>query len=1297
RAPGGATQSRESGERERVEERGERARERGSALEEGSRLGAKLENLEQLIKHMREAAERRQQLEAEHEEALAVLRAKQDEITFLQKAQVEAKKEHEGAVHLLESTLDTMQGKVRELEEKCRVQSEQFNLLSRELDRFRVQAGKMELLTSGSGGGGLATEPQGSSQQGLRGPGQRTRAQFRPRAPFEGVWSTLARHLDRKATSVSRGCRGRRRKSSAVVSECTNVDTASEAEDLDLDPVTLSGPVGTRHRRKLQVFIARYSYNPFHGPNEHPEAELPLTAGEYLYVYGNMDEDGFYEGELVDGRRGLVPSNFIERVRDDEMSAFPGSPELGDLSQNSPNRSRDSDGRAGAWPLPRAARNGVSNPSPDSNSVPSALQIQLDPEYVGVPYPRNISVIKQLAKSVIVGWDPPATPLGPGVGFAGRIECYAVSVNGERRAVVRFGGRRPRALLEKLELPCGTLDGVPALQYFSDPLRCTSVVGRGASVAPQSLEVHQVTPSSAELWWVPSHSDYTHAVFVDGVEKEVARPGRRHCPLTGLRPGTRHRVRVEARPHRTPWELPLEQREHRDAVAEFTTPPAGHALAPLVVEVRPGPVPGSLSVSWTPVQTDPAGAFNGAPVTGYAIFADGQKVMEVASPVAGNVVLEPSHLPAGVPRTITVRTLSPQGESVHFGVATVMPEAMHQNLQGLHAPEVALPLQEATANQPDGQSRWSNGGSGGGGSGSNGRSPLPSPHRLLPATSGLVGAAGQDGSQVAQKALPRPDQSRGPPSSSSSRAPLSYPRTDDPDVPPTIARAMAHEAAQKSGPAQGAAGGLAQSRDHSVLKSLHLAADEYVTESSRGSDLSDILEEDEEEEISRLLLEHQICCSGKHKKNIILQKHKKNQNRKVQESDSDEEALERLLSLPLRQKSRKNLFSIPELNEEDTEPDVFKMSDAMSVSVDEALNRAAGLAAGAHGANAGPGSCQIRQATRGEAAGGHEDGGCSEARHVPQGSSADEGPAGPPHRSRGARRRPESRGCPDTGRSLPARPGASDGRGPHRRDRRLGGRRRRQVGQKARQGFGRSRARAIGGQPRVRAGAEHQREQRAYGGPGGNKDNEISLEYGTEEESDRSPAAIGHSSRKLPRLPARHKTVPVRCGGCNVNGRRGAGEPSDCPDLGEERSQATATARAVRPRTATSGTTPTLGPAGAAPLGEDHRRLRIFVGLFDYDPMTMSPNPDAADIELPFKEGQIIRVHGEKDGDGFYRGEALGHMGLVPCNMVSEIEADEETASHLLKQGFLPPNSGVERKGKTKATDSVARLTSPPP
>lgn len=40
------------------------------------------------------------------------------------------------------------QAKVRELEEKCRAQSEQFNLLSKELEKFRLHAGKFDILST---------------------------------------------------------------------------------------------------------------------------------------------------------------------------------------------------------------------------------------------------------------------------------------------------------------------------------------------------------------------------------------------------------------------------------------------------------------------------------------------------------------------------------------------------------------------------------------------------------------------------------------------------------------------------------------------------------------------------------------------------------------------------------------------------------------------------------------------------------------------------------------------------------------------------------------------------------------------------------------------------------------------------------------------------------------------------------------------------------------------------------------------------------------------------------------------
>jgi hypothetical protein len=54
------------------------------------------------------------------------------------------------------------------------------------------------------------------------------------------------------------------------------------------------------------------------------------------------------------------------------------------------------------------------------------------------------------------------------------------------------------------------------------------------------------------------------------------------------------------------------------------------------------------------------------------------------------------------------------------------------------------------------------------------------------------------------------------------------------------------------------------------------------------------------------------------------------------------------------------------------------------------------------------------------------------------------------------------------------------------------------------------------------------------------------------------------------------------------------------------------------------------GSRGALPAAQQQslrdKRTRWFVALFDYDPQTMSPNPDACEEELPFQEGDSIKV-----------------------------------------------------------------------
>ncbi|XP_068512457.1 peripheral-type benzodiazepine receptor-associated protein 1 isoform X6 [Anas acuta] len=286
-------------------------KERDSVIQTNQGLQTKLENLEQVLKHMRDVAERRQQLEAEHKEALLVLQEKQEEVRRLQQAQAEAKREHEGAVQLLEA-------RVKDLEEQCRNQTEQFSLLSEELKQFRLQTGKIDLLTSTLVTSELplalcSSSPQLHWEKDSTGPALLTHQSTKKvhneendelessqRVPDAAVGSpvsaTGSQKQAKKVESQSSSSKSESMQNSPKSCPTPEVDTASEMEELDVDSISLMPETGSQGPAKLQVFLARYSYNPFDGPNENPEAELPLTAGEYIYIYGDMDEDGFFEG-----------------------------------------------------------------------------------------------------------------------------------------------------------------------------------------------------------------------------------------------------------------------------------------------------------------------------------------------------------------------------------------------------------------------------------------------------------------------------------------------------------------------------------------------------------------------------------------------------------------------------------------------------------------------------------------------------------------------------------------------------------------------------------------------------------------------------------------------------------------------------------------------------------------------------------------------------------------------------------------------------------------------------------------
>lgn len=45
------------------------------------------------------------------------------------------------------------------------------------------------------------------------------------------------------------------------------------------------------------------------------EGELTLAGGDYLLVWGcGESQGGYLDAELLDGRRGLVPASFVQRL-----------------------------------------------------------------------------------------------------------------------------------------------------------------------------------------------------------------------------------------------------------------------------------------------------------------------------------------------------------------------------------------------------------------------------------------------------------------------------------------------------------------------------------------------------------------------------------------------------------------------------------------------------------------------------------------------------------------------------------------------------------------------------------------------------------------------------------------------------------------------------------------------------------------------------------------------------------------------------------------------------------------------
>uniref|UniRef100_A0A670Y563 SH3 domain-containing protein n=1 Tax=Pseudonaja textilis TaxID=8673 RepID=A0A670Y563_PSETE len=526
--------------------------------------------------------------------------------------------------------------RVRELENQCRSHTEQFNFLSQELSRFHLQTGKLGLPSTSSFCSSLVTS--------------------------EIVFATC-----QSSPQLPNGFKQKGDSIQEIL--------AMKSLDCLLRTVWVNWRIYSfsKHSTSKHSPYIHFSYNPFDGPNENPEAELPLTAGEYIYVYGEMDEDGFFEGELMDGRRGLVPSNFVERLADDDLVAFLPQ-ELHDLSQSSPlERSFLS------ISISSGERSDYSSEELNASTAPSRLEGDQGEGgiSIAVPYPRKVTLIKQFASSLLVTWDPPLVPSGSCLD----IQSYNVYVDTELRENVKAGSQM-KAMIDKLDLKTKayrvSIQSVSE-KGSSDRLQCTFLVGCGFVLAPSQLQVRSVKATSVELSWISSNSNFSHTIYLNGGACDIVKAGIYWYTFRNLNPNTSYIATVEIQPQQTFWK-PFPEGEEQLPHSPMTLS-SGSPDAPLDVRVDPGPTSGILVISWLPVTIDAEGSSNGVRVTGYAVYADGQKVMEVTSPTAGSVLIEISQLQIlQLCQEVTVRTVSLYGESVD-SVAAQIPSALLEEVE----------------------------------------------------------------------------------------------------------------------------------------------------------------------------------------------------------------------------------------------------------------------------------------------------------------------------------------------------------------------------------------------------------------------------------------------------------------------------------------------------------------------------------------------------------------------------------------------------------------------------------------
>ncbi|CAF3862642.1 unnamed protein product [Rotaria magnacalcarata] len=626
---------------------------------ENEQLIQKVHELESTLKSLYDTSDLQKQLNVENEVNKLELKRKQDDFEQFQKMHDVTKQENQETIHLLEE-------KIHDLERKTELQSLKHEEILLEFESLKA---RRDRILPSSNGTILSNSHSNAYPLTHHWPTP-TMVDSQTSPTEDAIPPILSPPIQQRPLLKS---------------------TASQSTAVNENHETKQKPFTSN--QAAQIVVAKYSYEPLQcSPNDHPEVELPLTIGEYYLIYGDVDEDGFYDGRNLEGRYGLIPSNFIEAITN--SNDLPETVRhiiqrlIGKVFSEEPMTPRRDQ------PLSIDCGVFLSN---RSATTPTTYRKQLASTQNGnpsdilttnglsfgkhVPCPTNLRVEKYLTTSILIAWNPPSITMTQILGYQILLDhslYTTICANERTRALIENININEK--FHRISIRTITQHGLSRDQECTLLLTMSATNGNlnDLSYAPSDLRVDRINQTSAVVSWWPASNDIVHKLFVNDIEVQTLKAGVYRFKLSGLLPNTIHKVTIKAKPNNT-----ANTQQLSAASIEFCTTAFDESIEPPKrVQAIGGPQSNTLLVSWEQTLSTTTAT------RGYRVLVDGRQIHDIINSLNDHTVININALRQG--RFLTVRALTENDGESHDSIPVDIDEILKK--LDMDIPSMPIPV-----------------------------------------------------------------------------------------------------------------------------------------------------------------------------------------------------------------------------------------------------------------------------------------------------------------------------------------------------------------------------------------------------------------------------------------------------------------------------------------------------------------------------------------------------------------------------------------------------------------------------